>query len=119
MRANVYNSGYRNSLAGYAGGKRGAGNYWILREGAADEMRATECSFAELLPAGSRVFSQSGGGWGDPMERDPAAVLQDWLDELVSLEGARRDYGVVIDARSCSVDLAATEALRRQLHSSN
>ncbi len=114
MRANVYNSGYRNSLAGYAGGRRGAGNYWVLREGAPDELRATECSFAELLPAGSRVFSQSGagGGWGDPMTRDPAAVLEDWLDEIVSLEGARRDYAVVIDPGSRRVDHEATEALR-------
>jgi N-methylhydantoinase B len=37
-----------------------------------------------------------GGGWGDPFERDPQAVLDDVLDEYVSVEGARRDYGVVL-----------------------
>src|SRR6185503_7486165 len=34
-----------------------------------------------------------GGGWGDPLDRDPQAVLDDVLDEYVSLGGAERDYG--------------------------
>ena len=37
-----------------------------------------------------------GGGWGDPLDRDPQAVLDDVLDEYVSVEGASRDYGVVL-----------------------
>ena len=37
-----------------------------------------------------------GGGWGDPLDRPAAAVLDDVLDEYVSVEGARRDYGVVL-----------------------
>ena len=39
------------------------------------------------------------GGWGDPLEREPARVLRDVRNELVSPESAREDYGVVIDAR--------------------
>jgi N-methylhydantoinase B len=53
------------------------------------------------------------GGWGDPLERDPALVLKDVRNEFVSLEAAREDYGVVIVGNA--VDLAATEALRRQM----
>jgi N-methylhydantoinase B len=37
-----------------------------------------------------------GGGWGDPLERDPAAVADDVLNEKVSPEAARRLYGVVV-----------------------
>ena len=37
-----------------------------------------------------------GGGWGDPLDRDPQAVLDDVLDEYVSVDGAERDYGVVL-----------------------
>ncbi|GAA4530717.1 MULTISPECIES: hydantoinase B/oxoprolinase family protein [Nonomuraea] len=40
--------------------------------------------------------SQGGGGLGDPLDRDPAAVLDDVLDGLVSVRGALRDYGVVV-----------------------
>jgi N-methylhydantoinase B len=54
-----------------------------------------------------------GGGWGSPVERDPEAVLEDVLDEYVSLEGARRDYGVVIDERTMKVDQEATERVRK------
>ena len=36
------------------------------------------------------------GGWGDPLERDPAAVADDVLNEKVSAEAALRLYGVVI-----------------------
>ena len=36
------------------------------------------------------------GGWGDPLERDPAAVLRDVRNELLSPAKALADYGVVI-----------------------
>ena len=42
--------------------------------------------------------SSGGGGFGDPLDRDPEAVLEDVLDEYVSLERAKKDYGVVIEA---------------------
>ncbi|MGB9113133.1 MAG: hydantoinase B/oxoprolinase family protein [Acidimicrobiales bacterium] len=50
------------------------------------------------VPADSRaiVRTSGGGGWGDPMERDPEAVLHDVLEGLVSAEAAEREYGVVV-----------------------
>jgi N-methylhydantoinase B len=51
-----------------------------------------------------------GGGHGDPFERDPERVLEDVLDEKVSREAARRDYGVVVT--DGLLDLAATNELR-------
>ena len=48
------------------------------------------------------------GGWGDPLERDPAAVLRDVRNELLSPEKAAADYGVVVDTRAWTVDAAAT-----------
>jgi len=52
----------------------------------------------------------SGGGYGNPFEREPQRVLDDVLDELITPETAKRDYGVVIAAGQ--LDLKATEALR-------
>ena len=54
-----------------------------------------------------------GGGFYDPFTRDPAAVLEDVLDEFVSPEAARRDYGVVIDPEAMQLDEQATRALRQ------
>ncbi|WP_198083863.1 hypothetical protein [Variovorax sp. E3] len=68
------------------------------------------------VPAGNLVFAQSGGGggWGEPLQRDPAHVLNDVVNDLVSIEKARGDYGVVIDAARLEVDCAATDAFRAQ-----
>jgi N-methylhydantoinase B len=55
------------------------------------------------------------GGWGDPLERDPAMVLRDVRNELVSLAAARADYGVVLAGEPLAVDEAATSALREAL----
>jgi len=58
-------------------------------------------------------FQQPGaGGYGPPWERDPRAVLRDVAEDYVSLEGARRDYGVVIDPVTMTVDETATRAAR-------
>jgi len=59
-----------------------------------------------------RVNMNAGGGYGDPLDRDPELVLGDVLDGYVSVQGAREDYGVVIDAQTLAVDLPATAALR-------
>ncbi|HEU4973612.1 MAG TPA: hydantoinase B/oxoprolinase family protein [Baekduia sp.] len=63
--------------------------------------------------------SAGGGGFGDPLERDPAEVLEDVIDGYVSIERAERDYGVVvreIDAELShyEVDEAATTAARER-----
>jgi N-methylhydantoinase B len=50
------------------------------------------------------------GGWGDPLERDPAMVLRDVRNELVSLASARADYGVVLAGNPLAVDDAAARA---------
>ena len=55
------------------------------------------------------------GGWGDPLERDPAAVLKDVRNELISLDVAADEYGVVVEAHTWSVDMAATQRLRQEI----
>ena len=57
-----------------------------------------------------------GGGWGSPLERDPLSVLEDVLDEYLSIAGARRDYGVIIDPEDLTVDADATRVLRNSMH---
>jgi len=55
------------------------------------------------------------GGWGDPLERDPAAVLRDVRNEFLSAAKAAADYGVVIDTAAWTVDAAATRARRASI----
>lgn len=55
-----------------------------------------------------------GGGLGDPLERDPARVRDDVVRGYVSLEAAREDYGVALDAKDLHVDAAATAQLRQK-----
>jgi N-methylhydantoinase B len=61
------------------------------------------------------TLSTGGGGYGDPLERDPEAVSADVRDEIVSRAAARDVYGVVLDPQTGRVDLTATEALRKEL----
>lgn len=63
-----------------------------------------------------RHVMAGGGGYGDPLERDPTLVIEDVRDEKVSAEQASELYGVVIRGagRKAVLDTAATEQLRRQ-----
>ena len=66
------------------------------------------------LPTGGvlRMLTPSGGGFGDPLERDPALVLADVRDGLITPEQAHGEYGVVV--RADGHDAAGTAALRGQ-----
>jgi N-methylhydantoinase B len=57
----------------------------------------------------------SGGGYGDPLQRDPARVLTDVLNGIVSVDTAREIYGVIVDIGRQQIDVAATENLRSSL----
>jgi N-methylhydantoinase B len=73
----------------------------------------------EPVFAGEVVFSKSpgGGGWGDPLARDPRKVWEDVVDGLITSERARDVYGVVLEpegqpADELELDEAATVELR-------
>jgi N-methylhydantoinase B len=55
------------------------------------------------------------GGWGDPLERDPSAVLRDVRNELLSPAKAAADYGVIVDTTRWAVDAAATRQARAEI----
>jgi len=61
-----------------------------------------------------RLETPGGGGFGDPMTRDPAKVARDVAFGYVSASAAKRDYGVALDT-SGAVDAGATAALRAKV----
>lgn len=61
-----------------------------------------------------KTHTGGGGGFGRATERDPALVREDVLDGYVSVEGAKRQYGVVLRA-DLTVDAEATTALRQTM----
>jgi N-methylhydantoinase B len=64
-------------------------------------------------------YSPSGGGYGDPLDRDPAKVLDDVLDGFFGPDHAKSDYGVVLmpvdDGYDWGLDEAATANLRAEM----
>ena len=83
---------------------------------------------AELEPIGDTELEpgewivgleSGGGGYGDPLERDPEAVRHDVLEGWVSRERAEADYGVIFDGEasdeSLAVNVAQTSARREAL----
>ncbi|MGH9112023.1 MAG: hydantoinase B/oxoprolinase family protein [Acidimicrobiales bacterium] len=113
----------RHIHPGINGGRSGTGDRCTLKVGGPPEgeIVVEHSCRGVLLEAGESLVYEfgGGGGWGDPLERDPGAVLDDVWDEYVSVEGARRDYGVVVtgtlEAMDLAVDEQATDELRKRM----
>lgn len=96
---------------------------WLNPDSPEGRLLGVHFSGVELEPGD--IFtrpSAGGGGYGDPLNRDPARVVEDVIDGYVTLGGARIDYGVVIieeDAAELKylVDEEATTALRESIAS--
>ena len=123
MPATVYTYvvGKRYPMPGIAGGKPGSPNRLVVRAGGPDAFEVGERAEYIEHAAGERYEYHygGGGGWGDPLDRDPQAVLDDVLDEYVSVDGARSDYGVVLTGSledlTLEIDSGATTELRAEL----
>jgi N-methylhydantoinase B len=117
-RWNAGPPGYRTGCApwGLRGGKPGAIGHTLIRT---ETQSDYEPSIAPrpFSPAGTEVLyrTSGGGGWGDPLERDPELVLRDVHEGYVSAAKARNDYGVVLATDTGAIDLKATQALRADL----
>jgi N-methylhydantoinase B len=107
-------------LRGLCGGDD-AGPYSSRFEVGTPKEYGVELTARAQLPAGAVIAYQHGGGAGfeSPLLRDPEAVKEDVLDEIVSRTRAREKYGVeftgTLDEYDLEVDVAATKALRRRM----
>jgi N-methylhydantoinase B len=101
---------------GLCGGRSAAVAATLVKAPGEKEFHAST-SPQPMWPAETEVLylTAGGGGWGDPLERDPTRVLRDVREGYVSVERAREDYGVALTADATAVDLDATMELRRQL----
>lgn len=70
-----------------------------------------------MVVAGDRIIldTAGGAGYGDPLDRNPALVAEDVLNEYISNKVARESYGVVLNVSSGKVDAEATDRVRKAL----
>ena len=127
-------AGLRNSGQGMFGGYPGAPSLLMLKEGTrVAEIIAADKSPDQLDDVGGSgrllpycefdigkndvlyMRMSSGGGYGDPLEREPERVLNDIEDGIVSRAEAGEIYGVVLERDDLVLDLAATDELRVRL----
>jgi N-methylhydantoinase B len=102
---------------GLWGGTPGESGGYLLRLPEETEFRQT--GGARLpVPVGAEAIIRTGGGggWGNPLEREPERVRHDVREELISREAALEFYGVVLGA-DLTLDVAATARLREDLQS--
>ena len=105
---------------GLGGGRAGAPFKVTVDPGGPHERVLPGLVDDEPIPAGTlvRVETTGGGGWGDPLDREPSLVALDVVQGKVSERSAREDYGVmvrVIDDATVDVDAEATAAFRERL----
>jgi len=107
---------------GVNGGKAGTPFCVTIRSGGATRTLGGLVD-GEPVAAGDivEVRTTGGGGWGDPLEREPELVCQDVIEGRVSPQAARDAYGVVLvagrGADGWRLDEAATAALRDTMRS--
>lgn len=99
--------------AGVAGGLPGGRTIGILDSSIYGEGHEFIKTPDQPLAKGDRmtIVTGGGGGYGNPLEREPERVFEDVCEGLVSIDAAREFYGVVFDEDG-NLDLAATDALR-------
>lgn len=120
MMATAWMVSHDHPISGMGGGESGTPYVNTFELGSENERRIV-LSEQAMLPAGATIAYQhgGGGGFGPALARDPQAVLDDVLDELVSLDAARDRYGVVLTGSledyNLEVDPAATGELRAKM----
>jgi len=101
---------------GVAGGQAGRTGRIVLNPGTPEERELPALGDGITLKRGDllRLETCGGGGWGDPLTREPERVKQDVARGLVTARGALEDYGVALDPVTLEIDKTATDETRRR-----
>jgi N-methylhydantoinase B len=101
---------------GVAGGLAGRTGRIVLNPGTPAERVLPALGDGITLKRGDllRLETCGGGGWGDPLTREPERVRQDVARGLVTAQGALADYGVALDPVTLEIDKTATAEERRR-----
>ena len=99
---------FRYPPQGLFGAKAGAKAQFVINDQSGDPSGLTLCQSGDVI----QFHSAGGGGYGDPLERDPEAVAADVFNDYVSIERAREDFGVVVDPVTMKADIEETKKIR-------
>jgi N-methylhydantoinase B len=96
-------------------GMKGSLNKGYLNRGRENEKQLSSNEGWNRAKSGDTitVLSAGGGGWGNALDREPAAVFDDVRNEMLTVAKAREWYGVVIDGEG--IDAVATDRLRAEM----
>lgn len=114
--ASIEGDGNLFAPQGLFGGRAGATGRLVLNPGTEGEADLPSMLPYRTFKAGEvlRTVSPCGGGYGDPMLRDPQMVLDDVLDGHLTVDQARSEYGVVIDAATHQLQAPETKEQRNR-----
>jgi N-methylhydantoinase B len=113
--ASVEADGHEFAPWALAGGREGrpAELHFVRRNGEAEPLPSKVPHMRVMAGERFACVGPAGGGYGDPLRRDPALVADDVADGFVSSDTARLDYGVVLNG--IAVDETATAQLRGEM----
>jgi N-methylhydantoinase B len=99
---------------GFFGGKVGVVNRIELKYPDGSTKIAKSKQIIRNIPRGTlyRQIAGGGGGYGDPFQRPAERILEEVRSQLISVEKAKTDYGVVIDELTMTIDRESTARLR-------
>ncbi|PIV20485.1 MAG: hydantoinase [Deltaproteobacteria bacterium CG03_land_8_20_14_0_80_45_14] len=95
---------------GLFGGKHGSKAQFLVNGVSGNPFGLTQLKPGDVVT----IDAAGGGGYGNPLERDPEMVERDVIEEYVSIEAAKKDYGVVIGPKTYNVNMEETRKLRGQ-----
>ncbi|MCP4693643.1 MAG: hydantoinase B/oxoprolinase family protein, partial [Desulfobacterales bacterium] len=100
---------YQYAPEGLFGGEKGSKARFLV-----NGKQGNPYGLTRLMPGDAVTMDAAGGGgYGDPLKRDPELVEEDVRNGYVSVESARHNYGVVIHPETMKTDLDETEKLRK------
>jgi len=102
---------YRYAPEGLFGGRDGSRARFLINGKPGNPYGLTQVGPGDVVT----MDAAGGGGFGDPLEREPELVENDVADGYVSIERAKEEYGIVIDPETLKIDADASEKLRASL----